>query len=529
MVNFLLILFPTQLFETKYLDRIIEFTEDTNKLTKSNCTILLWEHPYFFKKFPYHKLKLAFHRASMSNYYDNLKENYKVEYLESIEKSHDKFIEDIIKKNKIVQIRVFNPIEKELIKLVDDSKLIKLTKSVMIEYLKFPSIYFLNSRSFVENDKIQSSLTSTRHDLFYKSQRIKYNIMVKKSGTKYIPEGSKWSFDRENRDKFLKTQTEPPIPKFKSKSRDEYIDESIKYIEKNFSTHYGKLLKENFIYPISHIEASKWLDDFVKEKLDNFGRFEDAISSKIVFGYHSLLSALNNVGLITTKQILSKVSNYKKNIASKEGFIRQLIGWREYCYYVYDKYYESLVSKSIYNSNVHSIPSRVWEGKTLIPIIDNIINTVNNYAYCHHIERLMGIGNFLLLIGTSPDSIYFWFQTMYIDAYDVFMVPNVYGMLLYSMAGDHRMMTRPYYCSSNYLMKMSDFKSSEITFGDTTCKWDEVFDALYYNLISKFSDIYEKIYASASSVSRWKSFDSTKKKNLLSLSKKYIEWIHLKK
>ena len=91
------------------------------------------------------------------------------------------------------------------------------------------------------------------------------------------------------------------------------------------------------------------------------------------------------------------------------------------------------------------------------------------------------------------------------------------------------MMTRPYYCSSNYLMKMSDFKSSEITFGDITCKWDEVIDALYYNLISKFSDIYEKIYASASSVSRWKSFDSTKKKKLLDLSKKYIDWIHLKK
>lgn len=527
MVNFLLVLFPSQLFDTKYLDRVIKYTEDESK--KNSCVILLWEHPYFFTKFPYHKLKLTFHRATMQNYYDLLKSKYKVEYLESIEKSHDKFIETIIKKNKISQIRLFNPIEKELNQLVDDSKLVKLSKSVNLEYLKFPTVYFLNASSFTTNDEIKSSLKTTRHDLFYKNQRIKYNIMVKKSGSKYVPEGSVWSFDRENREKFPASQKEPPIPKFKSKNRAEYIEEAIKYVEKNFSSHYGKLDKDNFIYPINHTEASKWLDDFVKEKLDNFGKYEDAISSKVVFGYHSLLSALNNIGLVTTKQILYRVSNYKKNIASKEGFIRQIIGWREYCYYVYDKYYETLVTKSIYNSNKYEIPKRVWEGKTLVPIIDNIINTVNTFAYCHHIERLMGIGNFLLLIGVKPDSIYFWFQTMYIDAYDVFMVPNVYGMLLYSMAGDHRMMTRPYYCSSNYLMKMSDFKSSEITFGDTTCKWDEVFDALYYNLISKYSDIYEKIYASASSVSRWKSFESSKKKSLLDLSKKYINWIHSNK
>jgi deoxyribodipyrimidine photolyase-related protein len=117
---------------------------------------------------------------------------------------------------------------------------------------------------------------------------------------------------------------------------------------------------------------------------------------------------------------------------------------------------------------------------------------------------------------------------MYIDAYDVFMVPNVYGMLLYSMAGANRMMTRPYFCSSNYLMKMSNYKSEEITFGNTTCKWDEVFDSLYYNLINSYSNVFKKIYSSASSVSRWNSFNSAKKKSLLELSKKYIQWIHSK-
>ena len=529
MINFLLILFPSQLFDFKYLEKVLSFTEESEKLGKS--TILLWEHDYFFTKFPFHKLKLAFHRATMCNFYDELKTKYKtkynIEYLESDEKSHNKFVVDLIKKNKITQIRVFNPIEKELEKLVDDSKLIK---SIKVEYLKFPSVYFLNSTDFETNNQIQSTLTTTRHDIFYKYQRIKYNIMIKKINNKVVPEGSVWSFDTENREKFPQTQTEPAIPVFRTKSRDEYIQEALTYVNKNFSKHYGLAEKENFIYPITHTEASKWLDQFIKTKLDNFGKYEDAMSSNIEFGYHSLLSALTNIGLITPSQILKKVSVYKKNIASKEGFIRQLIGWREYCYFVYDKYYDSLVSKTIYNRsfNKYDIPKRVWEGQTLIPIIDNIISKVNKYAYSHHIERLMGMGNFLLLIGTKPEAMYFWFQSMYIDAYDVFMVPNVYGMLLYSMAGTNRMMTRPYFCSSNYLMKMSNYKSEQITFGDHTCKWDEVIDALYYNLIKTYSDIYKKIYSSASAVSRWNSFSTGKKKSILDLSKKYIQWIHLK-
>ena len=522
MINILLIIFPTQLFEFKYLSKVLDYS-DPNETVK-NKVILLWEHDYFFNKFKYHKLKLAFHRATMQSYNDELlKKKFKVEYIENIIKSQEKKIQNIISSNKIDEIRIFNPIEKELIKLVNTKKLVGLTT---IPIITFPSVYFLNAGNFETNSQIQSALKTTRHDLFYKYQRIKLNIMVKKSGEKIEPEGSKWSFDRENRDKFPPNQKEVPLPEFKSKSRKDLVKEAVDYVNKNFSDHYGLCEEINFIYPITHKEASDWLDEFVKKKLDDFGKYEDAMSSKIKFGYHSLLSAINNIGLITTSQIIKRISTYKKDIASKEGFIRQLIGWREYCYFVYDKYYETLVKDSIYNKNKHNIPKRVWEGKTLIPIIDSIIQTVNTYAYSHHIERLMGIGNFLLVIGTSPDSIYKWFQTMYIDAYDVFMVPNVYGMLLYSMAGKSRMMTRPYYCSSNYLMKMSDYKSSEITFGNTTCKWDEVLDALYYNLISENSSVYEKIYASASSVSRWKSFSSSKKKEYLDLSSKYLDWIH---
>jgi deoxyribodipyrimidine photolyase-related protein len=206
--------------------------------------------------------------------------------------------------------------------------------------------------------------------------------------------------------------------------------------------------------------------------------------------------------------------------------MRQLIGWREYCYFVYDKFYEELTTKMFYTKSNRKIPKKVWEGKTNIPIIDNIISHINKYAYSHHIERLMCMGNFLLLVGVSPDEIYNWFQTMYIDAYDVFMVPNVYGMLLYGYNGDNtHMMTRPYFCSSNYLMKMSDFKSCEIELNGEKYKWDDIIDSLYYKLISDYSAEFSKIYSTANSVKRFNSFTNDKRRDLLKLANIYIKWL----
>ena len=155
-----------------------------------------------------------------------------------------------------------------------------------------------------------------------------------------------------------------------------------------------------------------------------------------------------------------------------------------------------------------------------------MLKNVNLNAYSHHIERLMGIGNYLILIGVSPKEIFLWFQTMYIDAYHVFMYPNVYGMLCYGKLNskDH-MMTRPYICSSNYLKKMSDFKSSEITINNKKYKWDEIFDALYYNHINNYSKIFKSIYATAFSANRYNKFSEEKKNNIKKLSKMYLDWI----
>ncbi len=507
-----IILFPHQLFEDIYINKLFKEVNEKEK------HIILWEHEHFFNEFPYHKLKLAFHRASMQLYFDSIKSNkLYVESIETTKKQHEE-IEKFINKNKIRQILFFNPVEKILLKLLNDNKLIPNLK---IKYIMFPSPYFLNSSNFDKNNEIEENLTTTRHDLFYKSQRIKYDVMVK--GNK--PEGGSWSFDTENRKPFEKNQQEVELLKVNG-GKTKYIDEAVEYVNKNYSKNYGLCEKENFVYPISRTDALKWLDDFVKRKLNLFGKYEDALSSKVVFGYHSILSPLTNIGIITPRDILDEIENYKKNIASKEGFVRQLIGWREYCYFVYDKYYENLTTNLFYKKSNRKIPKKVWEGKTQIPLIDNIISHINKYAYSHHIERLMCMGNFLLIIGVSSEEIYNWFQTMYIDAYDVFMIPNVYGMLLYGLVSDKQhMMTRPYFCSSNYLMKMSDFKSSEIQLDKKTYKWDEIMDGLYYKLVADYSNEFSKIYSTANAVKRYNSFTPTRKKELNDLANTYIKWL----
>ena len=521
----LLILFPNQLFDIKFIDKVINYSNSAAEIEKqSKCIIVLWEHDYFFTKYIYHKMKLLFHRCTMKSYYNKLSKKYNVKYVSNTDPDHIKTIVSIIRKNNLNQIRVFNPIEKELINLIDNQTLLN---SFSIEYILFPSVYFLNSNGSSHLDNIQEEMTTTRHDQFYKIQRIKYNILIKKSGDKIVPTGDKWSFDTDNRSPFDKNEVEQELLTFGTSTRTNLISEYANYINTNYSDHYGTADPNNFIYPITHSEAEKWLDHFINTKLANFGKYEDALSSKIKFGYHSLLSGILNIGLITTKQIIAKIAQIKTNIQSMEAFIRQIIGWREYCYFTYEKYYDQLISSTIYVKNKKSIPEKVWQGQTLIPIIDNIIHNLNKYSYSHHIERLMGMGNFLLLVGIAPDSIYEWFQTMYIDAYDVFMVPNVYGMLLYAKTTDKtHMMTRPYFCSSNYLVKMSDYKKSDITFDNNTCKWTEVLDALYYSFIKKYSTELKKNYASASAVARYNKFNQKKKDSLDKLATQYKKWLY---
>ena len=485
----ILLLYPHQLF--------------SDIKTTNYDKIYLLEDPKYFTDFKYHKLKLVYHRASMKNYYhkyyDKHKKHKKMIYVE-YDKVHDLYKE--LKSSKNKQIVVIKPADFDI-----EDKLEKYFKDIIILENKN---FLIKITELTELKKIINKNKKYSHDSFYKYQRKKLNILIK--GDK--PEGGKWSFDNENR---LPLPKDIEIPKIKSIKKNKYITESINYVNKHFPNNYGST--DNFFYPIDSKSAKKWLDDFLKNRLKWFGLYEDAVDNpKEPFVFHSVLSPMMNIGIITDIEVVNiSYDYYKKHsstipIQSFEGFIRQIIGWRNYVYTLY-----LLEGREMFESNFmkhhNNLPyKKFWEGTTGMMPIDSIINKIQKYGYAHHIERLMYLGNFMLLCFIDPKDVYKIFMEWTIDSGSVFMVPNVMGMSQYATT---IMMTRPYFSSSNYINKMSTYKRNG--------EWDVIWDSLYYNFIDKHQDFLKKNYAIAQQVKHWNNKTESEKKELKKTANKYLK------
>lgn len=229
--------------------------------------------------------------------------------------------------------------------------------------------------------------------------------------------------------------------------------------------------------PVSHKESKKWLDLFLNKKIIYFGDYQDAIVKDESFLFHSLLSPMINTGLLTPEYVISRTLEFidSNNIPlnSVEGFIRQIIGWREFIRGIYLLDGVKQRNSNFWN-NKRKMPKSFYNGTTGIEPIDNTIKKLLATGYNHHIERLMILGNFMLLCEIHPTEVYNWFMEMYIDAYDWVMVPNVYGMSQFADGG--LMSTKPYISSSNYVKKMSDYKNGD---------WTTIWDALFWNFVNK--------------------------------------------
>lgn len=472
------LIFPHQLFYN-------------NKYLLKDETILLIEEPRFFTDFNFHKLKLAFHRASMKAYYDFLiTNNYDVRYI-----TFEQITNDYYKKLKNIRC-----VE------VNDHKLANRLKNATF----LPNINFLVDTVELSNiKKLIYNNNKYLHDRFYKYQRIKLNILVDSNNK---PIGNKWSFDKMNRIPLPKDHTIKPIPK---NPTNKYVKEAIKYVYKHFSTNYGDLSEDNFIFPIDNKSSLKWLKIFLKYRLTKFGKYEDAVHSNDDFIYHSVLSPMMNIGIITDKEVVNiSYKYYLKHqddipLESIEAFLRQIIGWRNYVYVLY-----ILEGKNMFESNqlehTNELPyDRLWNGTTGILPIDNIINKIIKYSYAHHIERLMFLGSYLLLLGIDPKQVYNIFMEWTIDAYDWVMVPNIFGMSQYSSP---IMMTRPYFSSYNYLLKMSNYKKDE---------WCVIWGALYYTFLNRHRKLLIKNYAFASQIKNLDNKSLNEKKKLFAIAKDY--------
>lgn len=420
--------------------------------------VILVEEWLYFRQYSFHKKKLMLHRASMKKYADYLaSKKIAFEYIEATSDLCDirKLIPSLAAKG-LASIHYTDTTDDWLNRRIEKS-----CKQQNIQKTVAATPNFVNSMEEVNaffNQKKKYFQTA-----FYIDQRKKRKILIDAAEQ---PIGGQWSFDADNRQRYPKTKQAPAI---KFPKEDNYIKEARAYVNKHFGDNYGAT--ENFIYPTDQQQAAKWLNDFLENRLLEFGVYEDALVSKAHFLHHSVLTPMLNTGLLQPKMIVEKAlqTAAKKNtpINSLEGFVRQIIGWREFIRIVYEREGHKQRTTNFWGFS-RKIPKSFWTGNTGIVPVDNVIKKLLQTGYSHHIERLMVMGNFMLLCEFDPDEVYRWFMEMYIDAYDWVMVPNVYGMTQFADGG--LMMTKPYISSSNYLMKMGDYPK-----GNWTAIWDGLF------------------------------------------------------
>lgn len=458
--NAISIIFPHQLFE------------HNPALDKSRPVYLIEEY-LFFSQYAFHKQKIAFHRATMKWYHDYLiNKGYKVYYIEA-----QSYLSDI---RNLIPHLAYRGCEQIYACTPEDYLLSRrFVRTAQKNYLY---IYLSDSPSFLNTQPELRTFFKANKKFYlqanwYKSERIKRNILVDADGQ---PAGGKWSFDTENRKKYPKKQSPPPV---QLPSNNFYYQEAKNYVRSHFGLNPGKL-NEMPNYPTSIEGAEDWLDDFIENRLFGFGHYEDAIVKEELILHHALLTPMLNIGLITPQQVLDKVLDYSKKheipLNSTEGFVRQIIGWREFIRGMYVHRGVEMRTKNFWKFS-RKIPIPFYTGKTGIVPIDETIKKVNKDAYCHHIERLMVLGNFMLLCEFDPDDVYQWFMELFIDAYDWVMVPNVYGMSQFSDGG--LFATKPYLSGSNYILKMSNYEKGE---------WQKVWDGLYWRFIYKHKDTLSK-------------------------------------
>ncbi len=459
------IVFPNQLFRN-------------SPLLKINCKILILEDSLFFGNDKFHKLinhknKIIFHKASMLFYKEYLEKNgLEVTYIEN--QSNFSTFDYLTKyiKDKYQKLNLINPHDFLIMK--------RINNFINVNELQ---LQVLPSPMFMTNEKLREKfLLNPKKPLmgrFYENQRKSQNILINSDGT---PTGGQWSFDELNRKKLPKKINVPDIPIFQ---RNKFVVQAEKSIPKSGLKFIAK--SNYFLYPTNFEEADQWLNEFFENRFSLFGDYEDAICKENTFLWHSLLSPLLNSGLLTPSEVVRQSLYFaEKNnvpINSLEGFIRQIIGWREFICLTYEKYGTQMRNSNFWNFEDKPLPESFYKGTTGIEPVDIVIKNIIKYGYCHHIERLMIIGNFMLLCRIHPKQVYKWFMEMFIDSYDWVMVPNIYGMSQFSDGGIFS--TKPYISSSNYVRKMSNFKSGS---------WCSIWDSLFWKFIKDNESFFRNQY-----------------------------------
>ena len=325
-----------------------------------------------------------------------------------------------------------------------------------------------------------SSLTHARKtgrmEFFYREMRRRTGLLMRDDG----PEGGQWNFDPENRKSLPRGHRPPARTRF---APDATTREVLTLVATRFGHHFGDL--EPFGWAVTRSDALQALDHFITDCLPSFGDYQDAMKTGEDFLYHSLISPYLNCGLLTAREVCTRAETAFHSgaapINAVEGFIRQILGWREFVRGIYWAEMPGYAQTNYLNAT-RDLPALYWTGQTPMRCMEECIGTTRRHAYAHHIQRLMVTGNFALLIGVAPAQIEEWYLAVYADAYEWVELPNVHGMVMHADGG--RLGSKPYAASGAYIDRMSDYCKGcaydpKVKLGPKACP----FNYLYWNFL----------------------------------------------
>ncbi len=350
----------------------------------------------------------------------------------------------------------------------------RLSGKLGIPVTVVPNTQFLTGRF----DPIPDPQPGRRYvqESFYRKMRQHFDLLVEPDGE---PVGGRWNFDKENRKRLpADAEPRPPITFPPDPITRAVMDE----VKRKYQ---GVGLVDGFNLAVTRQAARAAAQDFFDQRLADFGAYEDAMSSLHETIYHSRLSPYINIGLLDPLELAREAQERyltgRAPLNSAEGFIRQVVGWREFIYWQYWRLMPGITESNQWNAE-RRLPGFFWTGETRMNCLRQVIQRALEHGYTHHIERLMVVSNFCLLAGIDPGAVNDWFLSAYIDAYEWVMVPNVYGMGLHADGG--LIATKPYFSTANYINKMSDYcrdcaLDRKSRTGEDACP----FNTLYWNFI----------------------------------------------
>jgi len=451
-----------------------DFRRDTDELImieSSNEAQYVWSH----------KAKIALFLSAMRHFASELEEQqYPLTYIKESTLSIVEVLREQLQKKDIQRLVCTEPGEWRLKIAIE-----QLAQDLNIEFdMREDNHFYCSHQEFLVWATGKKEL---RLEYFYRLMRKTHHILVDKNGD---PEGGQWNFDQDNRKPYPK-KGPGIIDAPSSFVPDDITKEVMTYVVKTYSDHPGSL--ENFNWPVTRKQALEALDYFVEYRLRNFGIFQDAMWTDTPFGWHSILSSSLNLKLLNPREVVNAVlvawKKYSLDLSDVEGFIRQILGWREFVRGMYYLDMPQMAQDNFYGHD-RKLPAWYWTGQTQMACMQDAIGQTLQYGYAHHIQRLMVTGNFALLAEILPSEVCDWYLAIYVDAIEWVELPNTAGMALFANGG--RFTSKPYIASGAYIKRMSNYCGScqykpDVRFGESACP----ITTLYWNFLIKHRDQFE--------------------------------------